>query len=81
MKGQRLTGLGFFIQFMEREGKMPKASDFQNFGFHRSTYYKVRDRYYDYIKARAEELREGGSPLATFEDDIAEGFIGGESNE
>ena len=71
----KTTALGVIVLFIERERKMPTVSEFMESGFSRSSYYKARTKYRDYIQARLEELNEGGFPFATYEDDIAEGFI------
>lgn len=71
----KTTALGAIVLFIEREKRMPKVSEFMESGFSRSSYYKARTKYHDYLQARLEELEDNGSPFATYEDDIAEGFI------
>lgn len=71
----KTTALGVIILFIERERRMPKVSEFVESGFSRSSYYKACAKYRNYLQARLEELEEGGSPVGTYEDDIAEGFI------
>ena len=78
MKRFDTTALGYILVFINREGRMPEVREFLESGYCRSSYYKARDKYYDYIKARVEEKQEGGNPVATYEDDIAEGFINGD---
>lgn len=69
------TGLTTFLDFIEREGRMPTAAEFTDLGYSRQWFYKVRDQYYDYLNARVEEKQEGGNPIATYEDDVAENLI------
>jgi hypothetical protein len=49
------TGLTTFLDFIEREGRMPTATEFIDLGYSRQWFYKVRDQYYDYLNARIEE--------------------------
>lgn len=69
------TALGVFIELIEQFGRLPDKNEFMNCGFSKTTYYRTRNNYYDYLKSRVEEVEEGGNPTATYEDDIAEGFI------
>lgn len=71
------TSLQVFIEFISREGRIPTRQEFMDCGYCSRSYYNAKEQYYDYIKARVEEKQEGGNPLATYEDDIAEGFIKG----
>lgn len=72
---KKLTALGVFIELVDELGKLPTKDEFMNHGYSRATYYRTKNNYYEYIKARIEEKQEGGNPVATYEDDIAEGMI------
>lgn len=72
---KKLTALGVFIELVDELGKLPTKDEFMNRGYSRATYYRTKNNYYEYIKARVEEKQEGGNPVATYEDDIAEGMI------
>lgn len=44
------TGLQVFIDFVNREGRIPTRQEFMNCGYCSKTYYNVKDQYYDYVK-------------------------------
>ena len=69
------TALATYIKFIEDYGREPQKEEFIDLGYSKTTYYRIRNEWKDYMVARVEEKEEGGSPLATFEDDKAEGFI------
>lgn len=69
------TGLSVFMEFIGREGRMPTKDEFVDIGYSAMTFYRVRNQYYDYLNARVEEKQDGGNPMATFEDDVAENLI------
>lgn len=69
------TALATYIKFIEDYGREPEKEEFIDLGYSKTTYYRIRSEWKDYVAARVEEKEEGGSPLATFEDDKAEGFI------
>lgn len=69
------TGLSVFMEFIQREGRMPTKDEFTDIGYSAMTFYRVRNQYYDYLNARVEEKQDGGNPMATFEDDVAENLI------
>ena len=54
---------------------MPTIEEFVVLCYSALTFYRVRNQYYDYLNARVEEKQEGGNPIATYEDDVAEGLI------
>ena len=72
---KKLTALGTFIELVDKLGRLPDKDEFMNCGYSRATYYRTKNNYYDYLKSRVEEKQEGGNPVSTYEDDIAEGFI------
>ena len=72
-----LTALTVFINFIDDYGRMPEKDEFVALGYCTRTYYRTKNTYKDYLKARIEEKEDGGSPRATLNDDIAEGFIRG----
>ena len=39
-----------FIDFVEREGRIPTAREFVDLGYSRSHYYKVKNDYYKLVK-------------------------------
>lgn len=69
------TALTTYIKFIEDYGREPQKEEFIDLGYSKTTYYRIRNEWQDYMAARVEEKEEGGSPLATFEDDKEEGFI------
>lgn len=70
------TALSFYIQFIQERGREPTREEFTiNDRFSKSTYYRIKKDYKDYIGARLEEKEEGGDPYLTLQDDIEEGFI------
>lgn len=69
------TGFTVFLEFIDREGRMPTKDEFVDIGYSAMTFYRVRNQYYDYLNARVKEKQEGGNPIATYEDDVAEGLI------
>ena len=75
---KKLTALGAFIELVDKLNRLPDKDEFMNYGYSRATYYRTRNNYYDYLKSRVEEKQEGGNPVATYEDDIAENLIKGE---
>lgn len=72
---RKVTALGVFIELVDELGKLPSKDEFMSRGFSRATYYRTKNNYYEYVKARLAEKQEGGNPVATYEDDVAEGFI------
>lgn len=72
---RKVTALGLFIKLVDKFGRLPDKDEFMNCGYSKATYYRTRNNYYDYLNSRVEEKEEGGSPIATYEDDVAEGFI------
>lgn len=70
-----MTALSVYIKFVQDYGKEPSREEFMSLGYGKTTYYRIKREWGDYMAARVEEKEDGGNPIATFEDDIAEGFI------
>lgn len=49
-----VTALTLFINFVEREGRIPTVHEFVDWGYARPHYYKVRKSYYEMIKKEAD---------------------------
>lgn len=47
------TGLTVFIEFVEREGRIPTKEEFVDLGYSGRWFYKVRDQYYTYLEEEA----------------------------
>ena len=69
------TALRVFIDFIDKYGREPEKEEFIKLGYGRSTYYQIKNKYQNYLIARIEEKEDGGSPILTYEDDMAEGFL------
>ena len=73
-----IKALDSYVRFIQDYGREPSKEEFiQDCGYSKTTYYRVKGEYSEYMQARVEEQREGGNPVLTFEDDVAERFIGG----
>lgn len=44
------TGLTVFLEFVQREGRMPTKEEFVDLGYTRRWFYKVREQYYNYLE-------------------------------
>ena len=51
------TGFTVFIDFIQREGRMPTKDEFVDIGYSAMTFYRVREQYYNYLE---EEAKKGG---------------------
>ena len=47
------TGLTVFLEFVQREGRMPTKEEFVDLGYSRRWFYKVREQYYNYLEEEA----------------------------
>lgn len=52
------TGLTVFLEFVQREGRMPTKEEFVDLGYSGRWFYKVRAQYYTYLE---EENKRGGN--------------------
>lgn len=47
------TGLTVFLEFVQREGRMPTKEEFVDLGYTSRWFYKVREQYYNYLEEEA----------------------------
>lgn len=47
------TGLTVFLEFVQREGRIPTKEEFVDLGYTRRWFYKVREQYYNYLEEEA----------------------------
>lgn len=52
------TGLTVFLEFVEREGRMPTKDEFVDIGYSAMTFYRARNQYYDYLNEEIERNKE-----------------------
>lgn len=52
------TGLTVFMEFVEREGRMPTKDEFVDIGYSVMTFYRARNQYYDYLNEEIEKSKE-----------------------
>lgn len=49
------TGLQIFIEFVNREGRIPTRQEFMGYGYCSKSYYNVKNQYYTYVKESDEK--------------------------
>lgn len=47
------TGLTVFLEFVQREGRIPTKEEFVDLGYSGRWFYKVREQYYNYLEEEA----------------------------
>ena len=70
------TALFSMVQLIDKLGHIPTISEFkEQTELSQTSYYRVRKEFYNYLVARENDVKEGGSAWDTFEDDVAEGLF------